>query len=438
MSYVELPIVTDSTALKATALALLTANGWTPQDGDPEVVVIEALAPAAQNAAEVAAQMFPAVFRRMGTDLFGVPYLAGAAAEALTTWTLVDDGATHTIPAGTAVLISGVYFATVDDVAIAAHATTATGVLVRGVDEGAAGNGFTGAAQLVNSLAWVNAVTLTTTSSGGADAEDDAGYQDRLRAEIQSEGPPVTDANFAVKAFDTPGVGVGRATAFTTAAKTVTVAVTDINGLALSGGDKTAISTYLAAKREVNFVVTVQDANYNYIAISYSFHPSDGFVTATVEAAIAAALQGFLNPATWGTPTSRDPLLALPNGWGNETTIRLSRIVGLIQDVRGVAYVSTAGVKINGTSADFTLTGVAPLPIMAPDVTFTGATHTNTTVDSIADTSGLHPKMGVTGAGIPAGTTIATVSAGSITISAAATASATVSIAATSVIPTVI
>jgi hypothetical protein len=438
LSYVELQVQTDVTALKQAALDSLTANGWTPQDGDPEVVVLEAVAPAAQNAAEVAAQMFPAVFRKFGTDLVGVPYLAGAEAEAVATFTLVDDGATHTIPAGTAILISGIYFATVDDVAVAAHDTTATGVLVRAVDEGVAGNGFTGAAQLVNSLAWVNTVTLTSTSSGGADAEDDTGYQDRLRGEIQAQGPPVTDADFAIKAFETPGVGVGRSTAFTTAAKTVTVAVTDINGLALTSGDKTAISTYLAAKREVNFVVTVQDADYNYIAITYSFHPSTGFVTATVEDAITAALQGFLNPATWGTPTSRDPLLALPNGWGNETTIRLSRIVALIQDVRGVAYVGSGTVKINGTAADFSFTGSAPLPIMPADLTFSGHTNTSTTINSIADTSGLHPKMGITGPGIPANTTIATVSAGSITISAAATATATVSLAATAVIPTVI
>lgn len=438
MSYIELQVTTDTVALVDEAKASLTANGWTPQDGDPEVVVIEALAPAAQNAAEVAAQMFPAVFRKFGTDLVGVPYLAGAASEAEMTFTLVDDGAPHTIPARTAVLIGGVYFATVDDVDVAAHDTSATGVLVRAVDEGAAGNGFTGAAQLVNSLAWVNTVTLTTTSSGGADAEDDTGYQNRLRGEIQAQGPPVTDADFAIKAFETPGVGVGRSTAITTAAKTVTVAVTDINGLALTGGDKTAISDYLEAKREVGFVVTVQDADYNYIAITYSFHVSDGFVTATVEDSISAALRGVLNPATWGTPASRDPLLALPNGWGNETTIRLSRIISLIQDTRGVAYVSSGTVKINGTAADFSLTGTAPLPIMAPDATFTGTTHTNTTVDGIASTAALHPKMGITGAGIQAGTTIATVSTNSITISAAATASATVSIAATAVMPTVV
>jgi hypothetical protein len=94
-----------------------------------------------------------------------------------------------------------------------------TGRAVRAIDDGAAGNGFTGTAALVNPIAWVNTVTLTTHQLGGADAENDDAYQDRLRSEIQAAGPPVTDADFAIKAIDTPGVGVGRATAQTTAAR---------------------------------------------------------------------------------------------------------------------------------------------------------------------------------------------------------------------------
>ena len=55
--------------------------------------------------------------------------------------------------------------------------------------------------------------------------------------------------------------------------------------------------------------------------------------------------------------------------------------------------------------------------------TIVGDTHTTTTIDSIPDTSTVNVGMTITGAGIPAGTTVATiVSATSITISQAATA----------------
>ncbi len=63
-------------------------------------------------------------------------------------------------------------------------------------------------------------------------------------------------------------------------------------------------------------------------------------------------------------------------------------------------------------------------------VAMTGTTTaTSTTISSIADTSGLFPGMGISGTGIPAGATVATIASGtSITISAAATASGAVTL----------
>jgi hypothetical protein len=66
--------------------------------------------------------------------------------------------------------------------------------------------------------------------------------------------------------------------------------------------------------------VTVQDATYNYLAITFSFHLASGFVQQTVLDNIATALRGLLNPATWGSTASVDPLTAPANAWGNETT----------------------------------------------------------------------------------------------------------------------
>lgn len=57
-------------------------------------------------------------------------------------------------------------------------------------------------------------------------------------------------------------------------------------------------------------------------------------------------------------------------------------------------------------------------------VAFTGATHGTVTVDGIADTTGLSTGLPLFGGGIAAGTTIAAVGAGSITLSQAATATA--------------
>ena len=56
-------------------------------------------------------------------------------------------------------------------------------------------------------------------------------------------------------------------------------------------------------------------------------------------------------------------------------------------------------------------------------VSFTGNTHTNTTIDNLSSMTGLAVGQRITGSGIPAGTKITVVGVSSITISAAATSS---------------
>ena len=61
--------------------------------------------------------------------------------------------------------------------------------------------------------------------------------------------------------------------------------------------------------------------------------------------------------------------------------------------------------------------------------TFSGDTHTNTTIDNIASTTGLYPGQIITGTGIQANTRIATITSGTaITTTIATTASATITI----------
>lgn len=65
----------------------------------------------------------------------------------------------------------------------------------------------------------------------------------------------------------------------------------------------------------------------------------------------------------------------------------------------------------------------------APQTVQNGATHTNTTIDSLTSTSELFVGQSVSGAGVVAGTTIASItSATAITVSVATTASATVAL----------
>jgi Baseplate J-like protein len=366
VTYVDLDIASDAETLLQDFLDALADDGWTPQATDLIYRIGQAFTLAAQNAAEVAASMPAAVFRTLGTELFGVAYQAATPAEADVVFTLADtDG--HTIPADTSVQIGDAYFATVEDVDVAAGSNTAT-VLVRALDTGAASNGYIDPVELVNPLAWVDSLAVLAPTSGGTDEEADDVYQSRLADDLALMTPrPITDADFGILARSTPGVVVGRATAQTTGPRTVDVTVTDVDGAALGSVDKTTVATYLDGLREVNFVVNVVDATYNAVTISYSVAVTPDFVADTVTSGIESALTALFNPATWGVPaTSPDPA----NNWLNSPTIRYSRVLGTIQAVEGVAYVESLLIGLSSptvvapTAGDVTMTGVAPLPTL--------------------------------------------------------------------------
>jgi hypothetical protein len=533
--FIDVGVATDAQDLLGDAIDALAADGWAPHDGDPEVVLLETIAPMAQNAAAVAAQVPPSIFRKFGTDLVNVPYKDGAPAETTSTWTLSDtDG--HTIPAGTYVQVGDFYFATTADAVVAPGNDTVTAVALRALEDGSAANGQSGTGALVNSLAWVSSVTLEAPTAGGADAEDDPTYQNRLRSELTLIGPrPITAQDFADFAPNTPDVVVGRSTAFdgydpftnllsanqasletdttgwaagasttiarTTAAhedasaalsltrtgsigaaqatatavaaqpgqtytaradfmaaatarqcrvylnflnsahaligsavagvqvadaisgwaqatvtavapagtayvgvtvevaaaavsevhyvdeisvklvpfdqatnavwtpggvnpqgtpRTVTVAVTDVDGLALSVAAKTAIQAYLVSFREVNFVVHVIDSAYYTgadIAIAYTVKAYDGFDPAALIANINAKLSSLLSPKLYGQPQFGNQLR-----WVNDLVVRRNTLIGAIETVEGVKYVDT--LTINGATADFTMNG----PVALPDI----------------------------------------------------------------------
>lgn len=133
--------------------------------------------------------------------------------------------------------------------------------------------------------------------------------------------------------------------------------------------------------------------------------------------------------ATKNTRTRLDLSGALTNCCG-ESSGTLTKIKWMLIELLTTAQDSTNGnafadtVKIYpSVTAPITtlpLGGAIALP------TFTGDTHTSTTIDAITSTVGLQVGMPVSGTGIPAGAYIAAIPDGvSITLSAAATASAT-------------
>jgi hypothetical protein len=227
----------------------LQANGfpaYTPNSGNLEIILLGVMATLAADAAQVAAQVPSAIFRAFGTQLLNLPYNSGASATVQSTWTLADTIG-HTIPGGSFVTIgsSQLGFYVQSDVVVAAGASSATVPLVA-VAQGAAYNGLTGIVTPIDQINWFVSATTIGTSSGGADAETDPAYQNRLATALSLQAPrPITANDYAGMALSVPstvtpaGVVVGRATSlegFNPASATFTVSTT-------SGSPNLAITT---------------------------------------------------------------------------------------------------------------------------------------------------------------------------------------------------
>lgn len=162
---------------------------------------------------------------------------------------------------------------------------------------------------------------------------------------------------------------VAGGTAETGNPRMVAVAAVDSTGTPVSAPVKASIQSDLQGRREVNFVVNTLDPVVSQIDVSYTVKVSPGFIGADVVAAVTAAIQGFLDPSTWGS-TSGDP-----HAWENATVVRFNKLVQTIENVEGVDYIPAGSLTLalHGfalAAADVTLPGAAPL---ASAGTITGA-----------------------------------------------------------------
>lgn len=242
MSFVDVQLQTDPAAMVDGAIDSLTAQfagmgivGWTPNDASLAIIMLSVIAQMAVDVAIVAAQVPAAIFRKFGTALVGIPYLQGATATVLTTWTAVDTVG-YTLSSGTYVTLNNMGFYVQADTTIPPGSSTATNVLLVAVENGVKYNLLTGPAVLVDALDWVSSVTVIGQTSGGQDQETDDDYQNRLAAQLTLQAPrPITahDHQVFILSFP-PALGtdqqeVGRA-------------------VAIDGYDPTATGTFSATR----------------------------------------------------------------------------------------------------------------------------------------------------------------------------------------------
>lgn len=368
MTFVPYPATTDPDAIVTAALAQLrAATGAQLNEAHPIVALLEVLAYLNAETRIVIADVSKALYREHGRQAYGITPVDAAAATVESTWTATDS-AGYTIPAGTVVAYPtagdrAVGFAVVDETTISPGSTQATGVTLEALVPGEAANGLAaGTLTLVDQLTWVSSVVTTGATAGGQDAETDDEYADRLFAAIraQSTGGLVLAADFENAARGVAGVhraiaidGYEPAGPSTGNALTVTIAVVDEDGAAVSAAVKDAVEAEIESRRMVNFTAHVVDPDFTAVAVVFTAVAQDGYDLVQTEAAAEAAVLAHLDPGRWAGGDEPVP------AWRSEP-VRYLEVAAVINNVEGVDYVST--LTLNGGTSDVTLGGVAPLP----------------------------------------------------------------------------
>jgi hypothetical protein len=385
LSYIYDPIDTDGDFLQQEAFDYIQSRwpDWRPHESNLEAWLIAACARMVAEARDLAADVPPAIFKYYGMTVLGVTPIFASSSEVGSTWTFTTNPDGRTIEAGTLVAIpdaSGetIAFEVVTDVTVPSPTLTTTPgqVVLRSVQEGAFTDGIGGTGMLVemiDPLAWVATVSLTSATGGGSDEEDDYDYLNRLSRRLTLLTPrPVLARDAALLAEDialnagTPILAMGLdnfnpadGTSNNERMTTVVVRNRDTGGI-VSAPLKASIDAELQAQRETNFIIHVIDpAGPHPIDVTFIAKAESGYDPADVDVRATAAVQSFLATSEWGISPAGEQRL-----WRNKTVVRHQDISTILNSVEGFDYWTTLTIGLNGgaqSTNDINLTGNAPL-----------------------------------------------------------------------------
>lgn len=212
-----LPITTDPDEIAEIGLDYLedAVPGWTRERADPAFQMIMTTARVIAEARDTASDVPPAIFRYQGEWLVGLPPVDAASAQTTATIVMVDN-AGYTIDAGTPfeILTAGdesFVFLTSDAVTVLPGATTTAtgevGLVAETAGEDSSGLPDTSTIRSVDTITFIDSVTLEEDTSGGVAAETDDEYLARLVEEFRLFTPrPILPSDFAVLARRVLGV----------------------------------------------------------------------------------------------------------------------------------------------------------------------------------------------------------------------------------------
>ncbi len=357
--YIDPPLVDlDAQAVFEQAVERVRAllPGWTPREANTEVVLLQGLALIVSELSFAANRIPSAVTQAVLGRLFGVERDPGAAPVGRVRWEISDD-AGREIPLGSRIQIDAggnapVVFTTDESLVIPPGRRTGE-VGISGQDLGTLGNGVLPGQRfdLVDALAFVDAVVLVAETTGGRDAEDGEVYLDRGAAvlsrlvttllnpehfELAAQAYPGVARARAVDLYDpTSGFAPGESPGH------ITIGVLGADGAPLGSEAREELRVHLADQAAAFLVIHVTSPTITTVNVAMTVVSVAGADTDAVATACTAALREFLDP------------VALR--WGS--VVRLYELIALVANVPGVDYVAA----VTGPAADVALPGAVPL-----------------------------------------------------------------------------
>jgi Baseplate J-like protein len=389
-------ITTSSSDLEQAAFDVLEEQipGWTPREGNLDVVVIESVAPMAEDVAALATNVPDAIILYLG-QLLGIAPKPGTPASCTAQVTALDD-AGYTMPAGTQFSITDATgteqgFATLSDQTIPAAATQMDVPLVAN-ENGVAASGISpvlGSIMLLDPLSWVQSVQQLTTTSGGSDDEAPDLFLDRLTGELRLMAPrPILPGDFAAMARTIPGIdrtlaldlyqpGTGQGavgppvppapplptTPQTGVERCCTVVCAHADGSPAFSSELEAAQALLASQREATFLAYTMPPGSQSVTVDVHAVRETGWAASDVHDAIIAALSSWLSPASFGAPDSGND----PGNWLYQSAIRWSDAVQIANATDGVDHLVT--LYLDGSQQDVIL--ASPINLPAATITAT-------------------------------------------------------------------
>lgn len=130
-------------------------------------------------------------------------------------------------------------------------------------------------------------------------------------------------------------------------------------GVAIGSTSKAAVLADLESRRELTFIVNSLDPRITAVDVQVAATTFTGFDTDAVEESVTAAIQAFLDPASWGGVP-----LGEPRSWILTDRVRYGELYTAIMRVEGLRYITSLELRIGANAyatSDVILPGGAPL-----------------------------------------------------------------------------